>query len=76
PTLQNFRLEEAVVPTPRAGEILLRTRWLSLDPYMRGRMSAAKSYAQPVGIGEPMTGGTVSEVMRSEHPDFPVGTLV
>ena len=76
PTPADFRLEEGPVPSPKAGEILLRTRWLSLDPYMRGRMSAAKSYAAPVGIGEPMTGGTVSEVVQSEHPDLPVGTLV
>lgn len=76
PTPAHFRLEETRVPSPGAGEILLRTRWLSLDPYMRGRMSAAKSYAAPVGIGEPMTGGTVSEVVQSGHPEFPVGTLV
>ncbi|GJD79726.1 NADPH-dependent curcumin reductase [Methylobacterium gregans] len=76
PTPAHFRLEEARVPTPRAGEILLRTRWLSLDPYMRGRMSAAKSYAQPVVIGEPMVGGTVSEVVQSNNPDFAVGELV
>lgn len=76
PTPAHFRLEEARVPTPRAGEILLRTRWLSLDPYMRGRMSAAKSYAQPVAIGEPMVGGTVSEVVQSNNPDFAVGELL
>ncbi|AWN38497.1 NADP-dependent oxidoreductase [Methylobacterium radiodurans] len=76
PTPAHFRLEEARVPTPREGEVLLRTRWLSLDPYMRGRMSAAKSYAQPVTIGEPMVGGTVSEVVQSNNPDFAVGELV
>ena len=59
PTPAHFRLEESRVPVPKAGEVLLRTRWLSLDPYMRGRMSAAKSYAAPVAIGEAMTGGTV-----------------
>ncbi|GJE62484.1 NADP-dependent oxidoreductase [Methylobacterium trifolii] len=76
PTPAHFRLEESRVPSVRAGEVLLRTRWLSLDPYMRGRMSAAKSYAAPVAIGEPMTGGTVSEVVESDNPDFPVGSLV
>lgn len=76
PTPAHFRMEEARVPTPREGEILLRTRWLSLDPYMRGRMSAAKSYAQPVAIGEPMVGGTVSEVVQSNNPDYAVGELV
>ena len=76
PTPAHFRLEESRVPVPKAGEVLLRTRWLSLDPYMRGRMSAAKSYAAPVAIGEAMTGGTVSEVVESDNPDFAVGELV
>ena len=76
PTLQNYRLEEAVVPTPRDGEILLRTRWLSLDPYMRGRMSAARSYARPVDIGAVMTGQAVCRVEASRHPDWAPGTLV
>ena len=65
PTPAHFRLEEAPAPTPKAGEVLLRNRYLSLDPYMRGRMSAAKSYAKPVEIGETMVGGTVSEVVAS-----------
>ena len=61
PTLNNFRLEELPIPQPGPGQMLLRTLWLSLDPYMRGRMSDAPSYAKPVGIGEVMEGGTVSE---------------
>ena len=76
PNAAHFRLEEGRVPTPREGEVLLRTRWLSLDPYMRGRMSAAKSYAEPVAIGEPMTGETVAEVAASNNPDYRVGDLV
>src|SRR3974377_974954 len=52
PTLDNFRLEELPIPQPGPGQMLLRTLWLSLDPYMRGRMSDAPSYAKPVGIGE------------------------
>jgi hypothetical protein len=56
PTLDNFRVEEILIPQPGPGQMLLRTRWLSLDPYMRGRMSDAPSYAKPVGIGEVMEG--------------------
>jgi NADPH-dependent curcumin reductase CurA len=72
----NFRLEESPAPEPREGEVLLRTLWLSLDPYMRGRMSAARSYAKPVDVGEPMVGGTVNEVLESRHPDFKAGDIV
>ncbi|HYC05549.1 MAG TPA: NADP-dependent oxidoreductase [Azospirillaceae bacterium] len=76
PTLENFRLEEAPVPVPGEGELLLRTLWLSLDPYMRGRMSAAKSYAQPVEIGGTMVGGTVARVEASNAPGFQPGDIV
>jgi NADPH-dependent curcumin reductase CurA len=76
PKASDFRLEELPVPTPGAGEVLLRTLWLSLDPYMRGRMSDAPSYAKPVGIGEVMEGGTVSEVVASNNPQFSVGDIV
>jgi NADPH-dependent curcumin reductase CurA len=58
PTPENFRIEDFPVPTPGAGQVLLRTLWLSLDPYMRGRMSEGQSYAAPVAIGETMVGGT------------------
>ena len=61
----DFRLEETAVPEPGAGEMLCRTLYLSLDPYMRGRMSAAKSYAASTEIGAVMEGGAVSEVMHS-----------
>ena len=57
PTLDNFRLEELPIPQPGPGQMLLHMRWLSLDPYMRGRMSDAPSYAKPVGIGDVMEGG-------------------
>ena len=60
PTPANFELAEAPIPTPADGEILCRTIWLSLDPYMRGRMRDARSYAAPVEIGGVMVGGTVS----------------
>ena len=76
PTPGNFRLETAPVPSIGPGQVLLRTRWLSLDPYMRGRMSAAKSYATPVEVGDVMEGGTVSEVVASENPDFSTGAFV
>ncbi|AWN39314.1 NADP-dependent oxidoreductase [Methylobacterium durans] len=76
PTPAHFRMEEGRMPSPRDGEILLRTRWLSLDPYMRGRMSAAKSYAEPVAIGAVMVGEVVAEVASSNNPDFAVGDLV
>jgi NADPH-dependent curcumin reductase CurA len=76
PTLGNFELTEGPVPAPGDGEVLMCTRYLSLDPYMRGRMSAAKSYAKPVGVGEPMVGGTVGEIVASRHPKFAVGDIV
>ena len=76
PTLDNFRLEELPIPQPGPGQMLLRTLWLSLDPYMRGRMSDAPSYAKPVGIGGVMEGGTVSEVVASNVPRFAKGDIV
>ena len=76
PTPDNFRLRENPLPTPAEGELLLRTLYLSLDPYMRGRMSDAKSYADPVAVGDVMVGGTVSRVEVSRHPDFKQGDLV
>jgi NADPH-dependent curcumin reductase len=76
PKRSDFRLEEYAVPEPGAGQVLLRTVWLSLDPYMRGRMSDAPSYAAPVPIGGVMEGGTVSEVMASNNPAFAKGDIV
>ena len=76
PTPENFRTEDFPVPTPVPGQVLLRTLWLSLDPYMRGRMSEAPSYAAPVGIGGMMIGRTVSEVDPSNVEGFQVGDLV
>lgn len=76
PDPRNFRLETANFPEPGDGEVLIRILYLSLDPYMRGRMSAAKSYAQPVEIGAVMEGGTVGRVEQSRHPDFAEGDIV
>lgn len=76
PTVDNFRLETVPVPQPGEGEVLLKTRFLSLDPYMRGRMNEGKSYADRVELGEVMVGGTVSEVIESRNPTFKPGELV
>jgi NADPH-dependent curcumin reductase len=76
PKPSDFRLEEAPVPQPGPGQVLLKTKWLSLDPYMRGRMSDAPSYAKPVGIDEVMEGGTVSEVAASNNDKFAKGDTV
>ncbi|AUL98142.1 NADP-dependent oxidoreductase [Vibrio vulnificus] len=76
PTAENFALKQSDIPTPAQGEMLLRSVYLSLDPYMRGRMSDAKSYAEPVGIDEVMVGGTVCQVEVSKHAEFEVGEWV
>ncbi len=76
PTPDNFRLESGDVPTPGDGQVLLRTVFLSLDPYMRGRMSDAPSYAAPVDIDQVMVGGTVCRVAASRHPDYAEGDWV
>lgn len=76
PTLDNFRVETTTAQEPGDGQIVLKTLYLSLDPYMRGRMSDAASYATPVGIGEVMTGEVVGRVMASRAPGFAEGDLV
>ena len=76
PTAENFRLETVPMPTVPTGGLLLRVLYLSLDPYMRGRMDDAKSYAKPVGIGEVMTGESVCEVIASDRPGYAVGDIV
>lgn len=76
PEPENFRLETGPVPEPSEGEILVRVIWLSLDPYMRGRMSDAKSYADPVQIGEVMEAGCVGEVVASRNDRFAKGDIV
>lgn len=72
----DFRLEEAPLPTIGEGQVLVRNRFLSLDPYMRGRMDDAKSYAVAQKLDEVMIGGTAGEVVESRHPDFAVGDPV
>ncbi len=71
-----FRLEEAPVPEPKDGEVLVHNLYLSLDPYMRGRMREGKSYVPPVALGAVMEGGTVGVVAASRHPSFKVGDIV
>ena len=75
-TESNFRLESAPLPQPQEGEILVKNLWLSLDPYMRGRMSEQKSYVKGVDIGETMVGQTAGEVVESKNPAFKPGDKV
>jgi NADPH-dependent curcumin reductase CurA len=75
-TEDNFRLEQAEIPSPKENEVLVRNHFLSLDPYMRGRMNDAKSYAMPQKLDETMGGATVGEVVESRHADFKVGDMV
>ena len=75
-TEDNFRIVETPMPVPGDGEALVRNRWLSLDPYMRGRMSEAKSYVQPAALGAVMVGQTVGEVNESRDPSLSPGDTV
>uniref|UniRef100_E6Q822 Putative conserved oxidoreductase, Zn-dependent and NAD(P)-binding n=1 Tax=mine drainage metagenome TaxID=410659 RepID=E6Q822_9ZZZZ len=75
PSVEDFRVVEEAVPSPGPGEVLLQTQWLSLDPYMRGRMSELRSYVPPVALDAVMVGGTVGKVLASNDPRFAVGDL-
>lgn len=76
PKPTDFAVVEAPVAEPGSGEVLVANRFMSVDPYMRGRMNDVKSYVPPFALGEPMNGGAVGEVMVSNAPDLPVGTNV
>ena len=76
PTLANFETNEVSIPTINEGELLLKAKFASVDPYMRGRMSDAKSYVAPYEIGSPIAGGVVAEVIESKSPNFKVGDNV
>lgn len=76
PVSSNFRIEHVPVPAPGPGEVLLRNRYLSLDPYMRGRMEEGPSYAAPVALDAVMEGRTVAEVLASNHPGLAIGEHV
>ena len=76
PKASDFLLNETSIPIPADGQVLCETLYLSLDPYMRGRMSPSKSYAKPVEINEVMTGGTVGKVIESRDPNLKAGDIV
>ncbi|HEV7667060.1 MAG TPA: NADP-dependent oxidoreductase [Thermoanaerobaculia bacterium] len=76
PKVSDFHLDYSPLPSPAAGEVLVRSVYLSLDPYMRRRMNDAESYARPVALGEVMTGGAVAFVLESANPRFRVGDAV
>ena len=76
PTDKNFRLEEIAMPSPQDKEVLVKIHYMSLDPYMRGRMDDAKSYAKPVNVGDTMEGGAVGQVISSKSNKFAVGDFV
>ncbi|SEN40358.1 hypothetical protein SAMN05216388_100330 [Halorientalis persicus] len=75
PTMDNFELRESEVPEPDHGEVLVESRYLSVDPYMRGRMRDAESYAEPWDVGDVMQAGVVGAVVESNHPDFEEGDV-
>lgn len=76
PNEANFRIVETEVPQPKAGEVLVRTLYLSVDPYMRGRMDDRKSYIAPFAVNEVITGGGIGEVIESRSPAFQPGDIV
>jgi len=75
PTMENFELVETGVPEPGPGEVLIESRYLSVDPYMRGRMRDVESYAEPWDVGDVMKAGVVGDVVESNHPDFEAGDV-
>ncbi|HAA77641.1 TPA: NADP-dependent oxidoreductase [Candidatus Latescibacteria bacterium] len=76
PKESDFKLVETDVPKPNTGEMLIRNEYMSVDPYMRGRMNEGASYSKGVDIGEVMVGGTVGQVIESNHPDYQSGDMV
>ena len=76
PVADNFRLEDSPIPEPGPGQVLVRNDWLSIDPYMRGRMLDLRSYAEPVALNAVMVGDTAGAVVASKHPAFQAGDTV
>ncbi len=76
PKESDFKLVESAIPEPGDGQFLVQCEYLSVDPYMRGRMNDAKSYAEPVKIGEVMGGECVGKILKSKHPKFAEGSYV
>ncbi|WP_299268868.1 NADP-dependent oxidoreductase [Halorientalis sp.] len=75
PTMDDFELRESEIPAPDHGEVLIESRYLSVDPYMRGRMRDAESYAEPWAVGDVMQAGVVGDVVESNHPEFEAGDV-
>src|SRR5277367_4388038 len=75
PDRSDFDIVEDAIPTPDPGEVVTRTIWLSIDPYMRGRLRELQTYAKAIEIGEVMTGETVGQVIASADPGFAVGDI-
>src|SRR2546428_1820193 len=76
PSEDNFEIVQSDVPQAGEGQVLRKTIYLSVDPYMRGRMSTMRSYAEPAKLGEPMVGSTISEVIESKNPRYQAGDYV
>ncbi|MGS0675189.1 NADP-dependent oxidoreductase [Shewanella sp. 0m-4] len=76
PTTDNFNQAELTLAAIKPGEFLVKNLWMSVDPYMRGRMIDRKSYIAPFELGKALEGGAIGEVIESQHPDFPVGSKV
>ena len=76
PKESDFKLVETSIPTPEDGQVLVKTIYLSVDPYMRGRMNQRRSYAPNVQIDEVMVGGVIAQIVESKHADFQVGDIV
>ena len=76
PTESNFRIKDGPLPSLGEGQVLVRNQWLSIDPYMRGRMMDIRTYAEPVALGDVMVGDTAGIVVESRHPGFAVGDAV
>ena len=76
PNADNFDVATVTLPAPGPGEIQVRNTWMTVDPYMRGRMNDVKSYSPPFALGEAMQGGAVGEVIASNDPSLKVGDLV
>ena len=76
PTAGDFKIEALPVPEPAAGQVLVRNLWMSVDPYMRGRMSDRKSYAPSFEVGKPMEGRAIGQIVKSNHPRLKEGAVV
>src|SRR6476660_462511 len=76
PTHDNFELKDTALPPVGDGQVHVRNLWLSVDPYMRGRMNDVKSYVPPFQVGAALDGGAVGEVLASDDPSVPVGATV